>query len=189
MRLLRLILLGVVLAGCAEAPPMIYPVTIGSHVPGREEKKYRIVVWATDSSIASTITSAALSNGHTVVERTRLQEVFKEQTIILTHTSDDDAQILRVGKLLGANTVIFAEHSISTRKVVSVSVRAVDVETGEIIFSGSAYFRVPIKHPDASLSYLTTWALRRASCRIESGYTWSEPNAHERGGCRTKDKE
>jgi hypothetical protein len=64
MRLLRLILLGVVLAGCAEAPPMIYPVTIGSHVPAREEKKYRIVVWATDSSIASTITSAAQSNIH-----------------------------------------------------------------------------------------------------------------------------
>src|SRR5712692_15157 len=106
-----------VLQGCAGT---VYPVTTGSHAaidPANKDKKFRFVVWATHPTIAATIMSFVQQAGHTVVERSRLDQVFKEQEIRLTHTSDDDAQILRVGKLLGAERVIFAEHTISSSVV------------------------------------------------------------------------
>ena len=140
------------------------------------------------------------------MERTRLQQIFKEQEIRLTHTSDDDAQILRVGKLVGADRVVFGEHTISSNVVsrssfnvygggsrsetvynVSVSVRSVDVETGEIRWSGSALYPSPINNPESAISYLTQAAVARANCLIEMGYEWKELSASEKGGCLKKE--
>lgn len=87
-------------------------ITTGSHVPDNpatKDQQWRIVVWATHPSIAAAVTTLSLYNGRTVVERTRLQEVFNEQKIRLKDTSAYDAQVLRVEKLLSANLVIFAE--------------------------------------------------------------------------------
>ena len=190
----------------------IYPITTGSHAPiGLHEpihpdKKYRIVVWATHPAIASTVMSMAQQTGYTVVERSRLDQVFKEQEIRLTHTSDDDAQVLKVGKLVGAEYIIFAEHIISssvqseafigafgggsysqTIYQVSVAVRGVNVETGEVRFSGTAYYPSPITNPEAQLPFLTHAAITRALCPIESGYEWKEYSRFEQGGCRKKD--
>ena len=53
------------------------------------------------------VITLAQQTGLTVVERARLQQIFQEQQIRLTHTADDDADILRVGKLVGADRVIF----------------------------------------------------------------------------------
>ena len=195
-----------VLVGCAGT---VYPVTTGSHAPidpANKDKKFRFVVWATHPTIAATIMSFVQQAGHTVVERSRLDQVFKEQEIRLTHTSDDDAQILRVGKLLGAERVIFAEHTISSNVVsgsyfnrygggsqsgtiyhVSVAVRAVNIETGEVRWSGTAHYPRPINNPEAGLSYLTQSAIARAVCPIEKGYEWKESTAFENGGCRKKE--
>jgi hypothetical protein len=194
------------LAGCAHT---VYPVTTGSHAlidSANKDKKFRFVVWATHPSMASTITSFLQSAGHTVVERSRLQQVFKEQEIRLTHSSEDDAEILRVGKLLGADRVVFAEHNISSNVVsgsyfnmygggsqsatvyhVSVAVRAVNVETGEVRWSGSAHYPSGINNPEAGLSYLTQSAIARAVCPIETGYEWKESSTFETGGCRKKE--
>lgn len=194
------------LVGCAHN---VYPITTGSHAPinpADKDKKYRMVVWATHPAIASTIMSLAQQAGHTVVERSRLDQVMKEQEIRLTHTSDDDAQILRVGKLLGAERIVFAEHAISSNVVsrafvnayggggrsetvyhVSVSVRSVDVETGEVRASGTAQYPSPITNPEAGLTYLTQYAIARATCPIEMGYEWKETTTFEKGGCRKKE--
>jgi len=184
----------------------VYPVTTGSHVQNEMEKKYRMVIWATHPAMASTIMSMAQQGGNTIVERSRLDQVFKEQQIRLTHTSDDDAQVLRVGKLLGADRVIFAEHTISSSNFnkavvsayggssssqavynLSVSIRSVDVETGEVRASGTAYYPKPITNPDAGLIGLTRAAVARAACRIEKEYEWKELNGSETGGCRKKE--
>jgi len=115
--------------------------------------------------------------------------------------------VLRVGKLLGAERVIFGEHTVSSNVVsrhafvfpyggagrsetvydVSVSVRNVDVETGEIKWSGSAHFSSPITNPETAIGLLTQAAVSRASCRIESGYEWKEANAYEKWGCLKKE--
>lgn len=137
------------------------------------------------------------------MERSRLDQVFSEQAIRLTHTPDDDAQILRVGKLLGADRIIFAEHTISSNIVssayiskyggqsrsetvyhVSVAVRSVNVETGEVRWSGSAQYPRPINNPESGLSFLTQSAIARALCPIEEGWTWTETSILDQGGCR-----
>ena len=194
------------LVGCAH---QVYPVTTGSHAPidpANKDKKFRFVVWATHPAIATTIMSFVQQAGHTVVERSRLDQVFKEQEIRLTHTPDDNAQVLRVGKLIGAERVIFAEHTVSSNVVsrsafnaygggsrsetvyhVSVAVRAVNVETGEVRWSGTAQYPSPINNPEAGLTYLTQSAIARAVCPIETGYEWKESSTFEKGGCRKKE--
>lgn len=192
--------------GCAK---QVYPVTTGFHAPSSpadKDKKRRLVVWATHPAIATTVMSLAQQAGHTVLERSRLDQIFKEQAIRLTHTPDDDAQILRVGKLLGADTIIFAEHTVSSSVAssmyvnqygggsrsdtvyhLSVAVRSVDVESGEVRWSGVAQYPSPITNPEAGLSYLTQSAIARANCRTEWGWTWTEANGSVGDGCHKKE--
>jgi hypothetical protein len=86
-------------AACAHG---VYPVSTGSHaVPGPDAKPAKsVVVWSNDARVGNTIISILQEFNVVVVERAYLQQVLKEQQIRLTHTSDDDADILRVGKLL-----------------------------------------------------------------------------------------
>jgi hypothetical protein len=120
--------------------------------------------------------------GLTVVERARLKQVLDEQTIRLTHTADDEAQVLRVGKLLGADMVVFFDASASQGTQAnmnfsmfggaganfqglytpSVSVRGVNVETSEVTWTGHAHYAQPIPNLDDALARLTCQALATA---------------------------
>lgn len=78
-----------------------------------------------------------------MVERAKLDEVLKEQVIQLTHA--DDANVLKVGKLLGAQAIIVGEVQQWERQVeerrhaVSLALRLIDVETGVLLFSGEGH--------------------------------------------------
>lgn len=85
--------------GCT--PLSWYPVTDGFHKT-LPKQNTRAVIWGDHPAVAGTAATWLLKRGLTIVERARLQQVFNEQQIRLTHTPDDDAQVLRVGKLLGA---------------------------------------------------------------------------------------
>ena len=52
--------------------------------------------------------------GLRIVERSRLLQVFEEQKIRLTYSTDDDAQILKAGKILGSDSIVFVETEISS---------------------------------------------------------------------------
>ncbi len=206
------------LIGCAKT---VYPVTTGYHVPITEEmlsKKYRVVVWGNHPAMANTIIGLVQQEGHSVVERARLQEVFNEQEIRLTHSPDDHADILRVGRLLGADRVIFAEvmerthvglgggrklnfgerlalsnpdHAALAQAItayqVSVSVRGVDVETGEIEWSGTAHYPEPVGNPEQAVIMLVRVAMARALCLVGTGYEWRERTSeHDEWGCIKK---
>ena len=104
----------------------------------------------------------------------------------LTHTSDDEAQLLRVGKLIGADLIVFADHT-STKDSenlyrLSVRVRAVDVETGEIKWSGTAWFAGRGFDEESGLWQLAQTAVLRAVCPVERGWKWMEYSATG-GGC------
>ncbi len=196
---------GLIFIGCAKT---LYPVTTGYHAPITEEmlsKKYRIVVWGNHPGMVNAIIGWAQEGGHTVVERARLQEIFNEQKIRLTHTPDDDADILRVGRLVGAEIVIFAEVTMRSDVVsraylgpyggggrsetvyhLSVAVRGVNVETGEVRWSGSATYPGPINNPDLGIVYLANSAINRALCRVKAGYEWKEMSAFGESGCIKK---
>ena len=149
----------VILSGCALMPRSpIYATTDGFHhtLP---QPNTRIVIWGNSSAVTGTATTWLQKRGLRIVERARLLQLFEEQHIRLTHTVDDEGPILSVGKILGAGIVVFTDGS-ATAGVASnynvnaygggggsqsiyseaVSIRGVDVETSEVLWSGNARY-------------------------------------------------
>jgi hypothetical protein len=167
-------------------------------------------VWGNHAGAVSVAIALLQQHGQTVVERARLQEIFDEQKIRLTHSSDDDSRILKVGRVVGADRVIFIEasdklqiqsgyyvgpyggagHS-DTLHQVSVAARAVAIESGEVKWSGHSTFSTPITDPEAGIPILTQAAMGRAVCALERGRKWIEPGengANATWGCQAKEK-
>lgn len=177
-----------------ESRPLI--VTSGSRNPSAigtstAQKPNAYVVWGNHPAAVSHVVDLVQSQGGTVLERTRLQSVFDEQKIRLTHSSDDMADLLRVGKIVGADIIIFADvsHRAETRSGVyhvSVALRAVNVEDGRVRWSGSATVDRPVINPEATIGYLTNSAIARALCRTEKGYRWIEQGPWRESGCLKK---
>jgi hypothetical protein len=71
--------------------------------------------------------------GFTLVERSYLNLVLREQKVRLTNTSEDEADLLQVGRLVGAEQIIFVHYAIG-----AVAVRGVNIQTGEVVWSGTA---------------------------------------------------
>jgi hypothetical protein len=172
----------VILNGCGALFPAApqFPITDGFHnvMPNRNS---RIVVWAEHPSLNGTATTWLQKRGLTVVERARLKQVLDEQMIRLTHTADDEANLLKAGKLLGAEIVVFMDSaqtagqassfsinqyggggSSTTLYSASVSVRAVNVESGEVVWSGHARYRDPVTGVNDAIVKLTCQALATA---------------------------
>ena len=188
---------------------LIYPVTSGFHAPPdeRSTQKRTFVVWSNHHGVANAIIGWVQQDGQKVVERARLQQILNEQEIRLSHTPDDEADILRVGKLAGATNIIFAEVTITpetfrtasidaqygiasarsgVRYQVSVAVRAVRVETSEVRWSGTAHYPQPGPNPDQGAVHLAQAAIARATCLVEAGYEWKEASAMGQSGCIKK---
>jgi hypothetical protein len=132
-----------------------------------------------------------------VVGPARLKELLNEQKVHLTNTSDDEAALLKAGRLLGADQIIFADATVNSKEVqrvvdsygghsqtekvyqLGVSVRNLSVETGAVRWSGTATYPTPVTNLDQGLIALTRHAMSHAVCPLENGYTWDE-----RAGCR-----
>jgi hypothetical protein len=104
-------------------------------------------VQGTGSRVAGIVTTLMLDLDVHMVERAKLDEVLKEQVIQLTHA--DDANVLKVGRLLGAQAIIVGEVQQWERRVqerthsVSLALRMIDVETGVLLFSGEGHLTDP----------------------------------------------
>jgi hypothetical protein len=95
------------------------------------------------SRVAGMVTTLLLDLDVNVVERTELDEVFKEQVVQLKHA--DDAAVLKVGKLVGAQAIVVGEVQQWERadsdqvSRVALALRMIDVETGVVLFSGEGH--------------------------------------------------
>lgn len=95
------------------------------------------------SRVAGIVTTLMLDLDMNMVERAKLDEVLKEQVIQLTHA--DDANVLKVGRLVGAQAIIvggvqqWEQHVDARTNAVSLSLRMIDVETGQLLFNGEGY--------------------------------------------------
>ena len=95
------------------------------------------------SRVAGIVTTLMLDLDVHMVERAKLDEVLKEQIIQLTHA--DDANVLKVGRLLGAQAIIVGDvqqwerYGQERMHSVSLSLRMIDVETGLLLFSGEGH--------------------------------------------------
>lgn len=105
------------------------------------------------SRVAGIVTTLMLDLDLNMVERAKLDEVLKEQVIQLTHA--DDANVLKVGKLVGAHAIIvggvqqWEQHEEARTSSVSLSLRMIDVETGQLLFNGEGYLTDPT-HADVA---------------------------------------
>ena len=97
----------------------------------------------TGSRVAGIVTTLLLDLDVNMVERAELDEVFKEQVVQLQHA--DDAEVLKVGKLVGAQAIVVGEVQQWERAEgdqvsrVSLAFRMIDVESGVVLFNGGGY--------------------------------------------------
>jgi len=95
------------------------------------------------SRVAGMVTTLLLDLDINMVERAKLDEVLKEQLIQLTHA--DDANVLKVGRLVGAQAIIvggvqqWERQEQARTNSVSLSLRMIDVETGQLLFNGEGH--------------------------------------------------
>lgn len=95
------------------------------------------------SRVAGMVTTLLLDLDVNMVERTELDEVFKEQVVQLKH--GDDTEVLRVGKLVGAQAIVVGEVHQWERadgdqvSRVSLVLRMIDVESGLVLFNGEGH--------------------------------------------------
>lgn len=147
-------------------------VTASGSLPGRGVPQ-RIVVWSNHQSIVGAVIEDFQTQGQTVLERSRMEALLREQQVRLTYSSDSEADLLKVGKLIGADAVVIAEATSTT-----VTMRGVAIETGEIQWTSTARFPGAFSQPDSGLVVLTKAALARARCPLSQGARWSN-----RRGC------
>lgn len=161
------------LAGC-----VYYPTTDGFHV-SLPESGTSIVVWGGHPSATGPAMIWLQRRGLVIVERAQLQRIFDEQKIRLTHTPEDEGAVLTVGRLVGAQQVVFVDSPVQagldtpdfytghvppqyTSYNTSVTIRGVDVESGQVRWSGHAQYVRPFQSLDLILRQLTCDALATA---------------------------
>lgn len=120
----------------------------------------------TGSRTAGIVTTLMLDLDIHMVERANLDEVLKEQVIQLTHA--DDANVLKVGRLLGAQAIVVGEVQQWERRVqerthsVSLAMRVIDAETGLLLFSGQGHLTDPTTdEPESSARLIVHRILAR----------------------------
>jgi len=173
--LLPLVLL--LLAGCA-----VRPVVSGSQI---DLPNYgtRVIVWGNHSGIVNEASSILERANMKVVADTRVIRVLDNQKIELSNTPDDERKILKVGKMVEADSVLFVDvqsavaadsaaqapkddvsPNTATKYRVAVSVRCVGVETGEVQWQASARYPFDVPHPDLYATRLIRAAMLRGAC-------------------------
>ena len=161
MRLVALMVLCFLSLSCAGSEAVYSLQTDGSQVSPPMQKSVRLAVWGTTSSVVGAATTWLQKRGISVIERTRLQHILTEQKVRLTATADHEGDLLSIGKLAGASVLVFADGTAIPGNA-SVSVRAVDVETAVVLWSGSAQYTGPLAYVDYALAGLTCEALATA---------------------------
>jgi hypothetical protein len=133
------------------------PVTDGFH-SRMSEGNETVVIVGSNNTANSVATIWLQKRGLSVLERSHLDEILAEQQLRLVRSSDDDATLLHVGRMAGASQIVFIDTTLS-----AVSIRAVDLESGKIGWTGSAHYRdMRIKEPGDPSMKLTCQALATA---------------------------
>lgn len=98
------------------------------------------------------ITFLAKNNTITVVERSKLDEIFNEQQLQLSGVVDvDTAQV--VGKLTSADVIITGTFTYLTPNQIEINARAISIVTGNIIATASVIIKKDWYTPDTIIPY------------------------------------
>jgi hypothetical protein len=168
-----------------------YPITSGSHTLSapRPTNPIKFIVLGSPMSAVAEVQQMLTRGGNIVVERQEIAQIQEEQRFRLRHASDTDADLLQIGKLSGADRVVFVEGTVRPARfgisliphyALSVTVRSVHAESGQIGWHGFASYSTPISDPDSAMGSLTFWAVARALCKQEEGARWIEPGPYRK---------
>lgn len=105
-----------------------------------------MIVWGEHVGAVSQAIDIMLQRGDRVIERARLQTVLNEQKLRLTHTRDDEADLLRVGQLVGADAILFVETAVRPETVTPMA--TIDPDNRGMYMLGAA-----LSGRDASAQY------------------------------------
>jgi hypothetical protein len=110
------------------------------------------------AKVSSIVTNLLLELDIAIVERSKLEQVFEEQVVQLKYS--DEANALRIGKIAGAKAIIVGEvqqwESTEPEKIakVALTLRMIDVETGQLLFDGEGHSNDPISATPDNLARL-----------------------------------
>lgn len=156
---------GVLLLGCAQiSNDVSYNVQTDGAMSRLPQGAMPLAVLGDSPAIVGAATTWLQKRGMAIIERSRLDQVFTEQKIRLTSTPDREADLLRAGQLAGAKILVFADGTARPGQFgnASVTIRAVDVETAVVVWSGSAQYIGALAYVEYALAGLTCEALATA---------------------------
>jgi len=194
------------IAACKSYSKIDTPITDGYH--SKLPTPYtRAVVWGTRADTVQSVSTWLLKKGILVVDQTKLVQVAADQKVSISGYQYVETDVLRTAKLVGARLVVFANAEVGSWEVMgmdsglprsmkvytgTISLRAVDVNTGEIEWSGKAQSADRFGNLEEGISQLachalaTAWGLRNPGntspeniCPAGSGvmtYDASTPN-------------
>ncbi|MCC2642593.1 MAG: exported protein of unknown function [Nitrospira sp.] len=137
----------------------------------------RAVVWGGRSDAVQSASTWLLKKGILVVDQTKVLQAAADQKVSLTGYQYVETDVLRMAKLVGARLVVFTNAEVGSWEVLSwnsglprsqkvysatIALRAVDVNTGEIEWSGRAQSTERFGNIEDGISLLTCHALATA---------------------------
>lgn len=166
--------------GCRSYSTIETPTTDGFHA--KLPSPYtRAVVWGGRPDTVQSVSTWLLKKGILVVDQAKVLQAAADQKVSLSGYQYLETDVLRMAKLVGARLVVFANAEVGSWEVVgwdsglprnqrvyaaTISLRAVDVNTGEIEWSGKAQSTERFGNLEDGITVLachalaTAWGLR-----------------------------
>jgi hypothetical protein len=201
VRLLWTPLIFLCITGCRSYSTIETPITDGYHA--KLPSPYtRAVVWGSRPDTVQSVSTWLLKKGILVVDQAKLMQVAIDQKVPITGYQYVETDVLRTAKLVGARLVVFANAEVGSWEVFgmdgavprsmkvytgTISLRAVDVNTGEIEWSGKAQSSERFNNLEEGISQLSCHALATAWGLRNPGNTSPEHVCPARSGIMTYD--
>ena len=163
-------------SGCRGYAFVETPTTDGFH--SKLPSPYtRAVVWGGRADTIQSASTWLLKKGILVVDQTKVLQAAADQKVSLTGYQYLETDVLRMAKLVGARLVVFSNAEVGSWEALdwsaglprsqrvysaTVALRAVDVNTGEIEWSGKAQSTERFGNIEEGISLLTCHALATA---------------------------
>jgi hypothetical protein len=174
------------LSGCQVANTLPAAETDGSYwkLP---DPSTRAVVWGTHSEAVRSLKTWLLKQGYVVVDELKIGQLARENN---SHVPLSHDEVLKLAKMAGAKEVIFVDAEVATWRSpelldvfvgdpiaykVSLFIRALNVETGEIDWNGKALSTEKFRDLNKGMHYLTCnalatgWGLQKSGVTVNGG--------------------
>lgn len=162
--------------GCQTYSP--YPTTQadGTYVK-LPNASIKAVVWGTRPESVQSLTTWLMKRGMTLVDDVKVNQMVSEMRVYQAASAVSNAEIFKMGKTVGAKQIVFVDTDVSTWQTgdieaffgqtqnlytVSVFIRALDADSGEIQWSGKALSMNKFTNLKEGIHQLTCHALATA---------------------------